>query len=132
MARNPGKAQTQMRRGRSATSEALLCEQEACSPPVPDDGALPTREKADEELASLARAIAHPARLRILRLLAERDTCVCGELVSEFELAQSTVSQHLKILKDAGLIRGEIVPPHVCYCLEPRGLRRLKGFVEAI
>ena len=87
---------------------------------------------ADGELALLAKAIAHPARVRILRLLAERDTCVCGELVEALPLAQSTVSQHLKILKDAGLIRGEINPPQVCYCLEPAGLRRLKALLGSL
>jgi ArsR family transcriptional regulator len=93
---------------------------------------LPQGEAAEQELVALAKAIAHPARLRILAILAEREACVCGELVDEFALAQSTISQHLKILKDAGLIRGEIMPPHVCYCLEPRGLRRLKGLVASL
>lgn len=109
------------------------CEPGLCPPPAPDDHApLPEGEAADQELALLAKAIAHPARLRILRILAEREACVCGELVEEFSLAQSTISQHLKILKDAGLIRGETLPPRVCYCLEPRGLRRLRSLVETL
>ncbi len=87
---------------------------------------------ADEELAGFARALAHPARVRILRLLAVRETCVCGEIVDEIELAQSTVSQHLKVLKDAGLICGEIDGPRTCYCLEPRAMRRLKALVGGL
>ena len=78
-----------------------------CPPPASIDD-LPEGEFDDRELALLAKAIGHPTRVRILRLLAEREACVCGELVDELPLAQSTVSQHLKILKDAGLIRGEI------------------------
>lgn len=109
------------------------CVPEICPPPAPlEEVALPEGEAADLELSVLAKAIAHPARLRILRILAEREACVCGELVEEFPLAQSTISQHLKILKDAGLVRGEIVPPRVCYCLEPGGLLRLKGLVASL
>ena len=88
--------------------------------------------KADDELAELAKALGHPARVKILRLLATRNSCVCGELVDELPLAQSTVSQHLKVLKDAGLIRGEISGPRTCYCLEPRALRRLKALIGAL
>jgi ArsR family transcriptional regulator len=87
---------------------------------------------ADGELAELARAVAHPARVKILRLLARRGQCVCGEIVRELPLAQSTVSQHLKILKEAGLVRGEVDGPRVCYCLSPRALRRLKALVAAV
>jgi ArsR family transcriptional regulator len=60
------------------------------------------------------------------------DACVCGDIVSELPLAQSTVSQHLKVLKNAGLIRGEISGPRVCYCIEPRTLRRLKVLIAAL
>lgn len=88
--------------------------------------------KADDELAELARALGHPARVKILRLLATRNSCVCGELVDELPLAQSTVSQHLKVLKEAGLIRGTISGPRTCYCLEPRMLRRLKALIGAL
>ncbi|MCI0703491.1 MAG: metalloregulator ArsR/SmtB family transcription factor [Planctomycetia bacterium] len=83
----------------------------------------------DSELAALAWAVAHPARVQLLRLLVERGGCVCGELVGATELAQSTVSQHLKVLKDAGLIQGEIDGPRVCYCVNPEGLKRLKELV---
>ena len=87
---------------------------------------------ADEELALLAKALGHPARAQILRLLARRQACICGDIVDELPLAQSTVSQHLKVLKDAGLIRGEIDGPRVCYCVEPRTLRRLKALVGGL
>ncbi len=87
---------------------------------------------ADEELATLAKAIGHPARIRILRILARRMTCDCGDIVDELPLAQSTVSQHLKVLKEAGLIRGDVDGARVCYCIEPRSLRRLKVLVAGL
>ena len=89
-------------------------------------------QEADVELAALAKALAHPARVKILRLLARRSGCVCGEIVGELELAQSTVSQHLKIMKEALLIQGEVDGPRVCYCLNPRVLRRLKALVGSL
>lgn len=88
--------------------------------------------EADAELAALSKALAHPARVRILRLLARRNTCICGEIVGELDLAQSTVSQHLKVMKQAGLVQGEIDGPRVCYCLSPRVLRRLKALVGSL
>ena len=87
---------------------------------------------ADEELAHLSKAVGHPARVAILRLLVRREACICGDIVDELPLAQSTVSQHLKVLKEAGLIRGEIDGPRVCYCVEPRALRRLKALVGSL
>ena len=75
-------------------------------------------EQPDTELALLAKALGHPARVQILRLLLARDSCFCGEIVDQFPLAQATVSQHLKVLKDAGLIIGEIDGPRTCYCAE--------------
>ena len=86
----------------------------------------------DEELARLAWAIAHPARLHILRLLTARCNCICGELVGEMGLAQSTVSQHLKVLKEAGLVQGEIDGPRVCYCVNPAAVSRLKELVAGL
>ncbi len=84
-------------------------------------------------LAKLAKALGHPARLAIVRYLAaHRGTCTCGEIVEQLPLAQSTVSQHLKVLKDAGLIEGEIDPPRVCYCLSQRTLDELKRAVAAL
>lgn len=87
---------------------------------------------ADEDLAALAKAVGHPARVQILRLLVRRDACICGDIVDELPLAQSTVSQHLRVLKDAGFIKGEIDGPRTCYCVEPRTLRRLKALVGSL
>ena len=89
-------------------------------------------EAADAELATLAKAIGHPARVKILRLLARRAGCICGEIVEGLDLAQSTVSQHLKSLKEAGLIRGDIDGPRICYCIEPAALRRLRALVGSL
>lgn len=75
---------------------------------------------------AILRAIAHPARFRIVKLLAARQACVCGDLVDELPLAQSTVSEHLKVLKDAGVVRGTIEGPNTCYCLEPAALAWLR------
>jgi ArsR family transcriptional regulator len=88
--------------------------------------------EADAELAALCKALGHPARIHILRLLARRTACVCGELVGELELAQSTVSQHLKVMKEVGLVQGEVDGPRVCYCLDPRSLRRLKALIGSL
>lgn len=86
----------------------------------------------NELLAALAWAIAHPVRVRLLRILLARDSCVCGELVEEFDLAQSTISQHLKILRKAGLVQGEIDGPKVCYCVSPDALKQLKSLVAGL
>ena len=88
--------------------------------------------RSDECLAALAWAVAHPARVRILRLLIGRDSCVCGEIVDEMPLAQSTVSQHLKILKESGLVQGEIDGPRVCYCINRDRLAELKLLVASL
>ncbi|MDP4280615.1 MAG: metalloregulator ArsR/SmtB family transcription factor [Bacteroidota bacterium] len=78
-----------------------------------------TNYKEDEvQLAQFAKALSHPARIAILKLLASMDTCFCGEIVEELPIAQATVSQHLKELKDAGLIQGCIEPPKIRYCIE--------------
>jgi ArsR family transcriptional regulator len=84
---------------------------------------------ADEQLATLARALGHPARVAILRQLAERGECVCGEIVDAMPLAQATISQHLKVLKDAGLVQGEIDGPRVCYCVNPETVKRFQKLV---
>jgi len=105
-----------------------------CAPPLESEPDLRPVEgpEADAELAALAKALGHPARVQILRLLARRSTCVCGEIVDEVGLAQSTVSQHLKVMKAAGIIQGEVDGPRVCYCLAPRCLRRLKALVGGL
>lgn len=73
-----------------------------------------TREQA---LAAFAKALSHPARITILGILSKKEECICGEIVEDLPLAQSTVSQHLKELKEAGLILGETVGPRSCYCI---------------
>jgi ArsR family transcriptional regulator len=87
---------------------------------------------ADADLALLAKALGHPARVRIIRHLAHRKSCMCGDIVKELPLAQSTVSQHLKVLKNAGIIQGTIDGPCVCYCLDSSALSRLKSLLANI
>ena len=106
---------------------------ECCAPALPQADLRPIEgEAADAELAALSKALGHPARVAILRILARRNACICGDIVEELPLAQSTVSQHLKVLKDAGLIRGDVEGPRVCYCIEPRALRRFKALVGGL
>jgi ArsR family transcriptional regulator len=88
-----------------------------------------TPTAGDEELAVLAKGLAHPARAAIVRLLTQRGTCICGDLVDRLPLAQATVSQHLKALKEAGWISGTVDGPRVCYCVNPRAVERLKALV---
>jgi DNA-binding transcriptional ArsR family regulator len=72
----------------------------------------------DNRVARYAKALAHPARVAILQLLLKKDACICGDIVEGLPLSQSTVSQHLKELKEAGLIKGEIEGAKVCYCID--------------
>lgn len=88
-----------------------------------------TPGRGDADLARFAKALGHPARIEILKMLIERGDCQCGAIVDRLPLAQATVSQHLKVLKDAGLIRGEIDPPRVCYCVNPQTVARLKALI---
>lgn len=81
----------------------------------------------DELLALRLRALAHPARLAIVRALAQTDRCQCGQIVRGLTLAQSTVSQHLKVLKEAGLVTGTIEGPRSCYCLDRDTVAILAG-----
>ena len=76
-------------------------------------------------IATLAKALAHPARIAILDILGKRDHCICGELVDALPLSQASVSRHLKALKDAGLIKGEIDGPRSCYCLNRSAIEDL-------
>jgi DNA-binding transcriptional ArsR family regulator len=84
------------------------------------------------ELAILAKAIGHPARIAIIEYLLKTDSCICGDIVNELPLAQPTVSQHLKELKNAGLIKGSIEGTAICYCINQQGFNKLKGFFENI
>lgn len=74
----------------------------------------------ENKLAKYAKALGHPARIAILKLLAQKQTCICGDIVDELPLSQSTVSQHLKELKAAGLIKGDIDGASVCYCIDEK------------
>ncbi len=97
----------------------------------PSQAKLPADESA-EELARLAWAVAHPTRVRIVRMLIRRKSCVCGEIVDQLPLAQSTVSQHLKILKETGLVQGEVDGPKVCYCIDAETLKKLKSLIACL
>ena len=87
-------------------------------------------DREDEVLADRLKALAHPARLRIVEILAARGTCICGQIVEVMPLAQATVSQHLKVLKDAGLLRGTIDGPRSCYCLDAGALADLRRALD--
>ena len=82
--------------------------------------------KSQNEIAALAKALGHPARVAILQFLAVQKSCVCGDIVNELPLSQSTVSQHLKELKKVGLIKGDIEGPSVCYCVDVKVLTKAK------
>ena len=81
-------------------------------------------------LAKMLKALGNPVRFRIMRYLAEKQACITGDIVEFTMLAQSTVSQHLKVLREAGLIEGEIEGPATCYCISAEGIRFLKSFVD--
>mgnify|MGYP001470466291 CR=1 FL=1 len=91
-----------------------------------------TKNADDERLATLAKALAHPARLKILALLGRTPGCIGGDIVQAVGLAQSTVSEHLRILKAAGVIKGQIDPPRVCYALAPGALTPLAGWIGSL
>src|SRR5688572_11556872 len=98
-------------------------EPRCCTPAVDVKTAI---QDTDTELARLAAALGHPARVAIVRFLKEKGVCICGEIVEVLPLAQSTVSQHLKTLKEAGLVQGETDGPRSCYCINPAALDRLR------
>jgi ArsR family transcriptional regulator len=104
------------------------CYVPALAPPLP----LPEGPAGEQLLAALTRALGHPARVRILKLLLDKDVCIAGELADEVPLAASTVSQHLKVLKEAGLIRGEVDGPRRCYCVDRAVVGQLKALVGGL
>ena len=112
-------------------TEDTLC----CPAPEPES---PTElrglegAEADEELAKLAKAMGHPARVRIVRMLSRKEARVCSQIVDELPLAQSTVSEHLRILKDAGLVRSSQDGPRVGYCINFDTLRKMKALIAII
>lgn len=84
------------------------------------------------ELAILAKALGHPARIAIIDYLLKVETCICGDIVNELPLAQPTISQHLKELKNAGLIKGNFEGTTICYCINESGFEKIKDFFKAI
>jgi ArsR family transcriptional regulator, arsenate/arsenite/antimonite-responsive transcriptional repressor len=84
------------------------------------------------ELAILAKALGHPARIAIIEYLLKVDSCICGAIVNELPLAQPTVSQHLKELKNAGLIKGNFEGASICYCINEAGFEKIKSFFQDI
>ncbi len=88
--------------------------------------------KNQNTIATLAKAIAHPARIAILEYLLKVDNCICGDIVNELPLAQATVSQHLKELKNAGLIKGNIEGNAICYCIDEGAVKKLQTYFVAL
>lgn len=87
---------------------------------------------SDVDLARLAKALGHPARVAIVRRLIQQGECICGQIVLGLPLAQATVSQHLKVLKEAGLVSGEVDGPRVCYCVNPKAVQKIQELIGAI
>ncbi|MEY2899413.1 MAG: hypothetical protein RL138_1466 [Bacteroidota bacterium] len=85
--------------------------------------------KKQNEIANIAKALSHPARVAIVQLLLKKESCVCGTIVDELPLAQATISQHLKELKIAGIIKGSIEGNSLCYCLDQKNLKLLSEFI---
>jgi ArsR family transcriptional regulator, arsenate/arsenite/antimonite-responsive transcriptional repressor len=103
-----------------------------CPAPVAPPVAVAPALEADEELARLAKALGHPARVKIMRRLLELDECMAGAIGEDLPLAQSTVSQHLKVLREAGLIHGEVAGTRICYCADAAGIERLRRLLDEL
>lgn len=86
----------------------------------------------ENKIAKYAKALAHPARVAILQLLIKKQACVCGDIVDDLPLSQSTVSQHLKELKEAGLIKGDIEGVKVCYCIDEKEWETAKNYLSQL
>ncbi len=86
----------------------------------------------DNKISKYAKALAHPARVAILQLLIKKQACVCGDIVDELPLSQSTVSQHLKELKEAGLIKGDIDGAKICYCIDEKEWEIAKEYLNSL
>jgi DNA-binding transcriptional ArsR family regulator len=86
----------------------------------------------ENKLARYAKALAHPARIAIIQFLLKKQSCMCGDIVEELPLSQSTVSQHLKELKEAGLIKGEIEGVKVCYCIDAKEWREAQAWLNKL
>ena len=107
------------------TSATECCAQDSLSPAL-------RHPELELELATLAKALAHPARIRILRVLIAQESCIAGDLQAEVGLAASTVSQHLKSLKEAGWVQGEVDGPRRCYCIAPATRERFQTLLGEI
>ncbi len=83
----------------------------------------------DNKVAKYAKALSHPARVAILKMLIQKQSCICGDIVDELPLSQSTVSQHLKELKEAGLIQGDIEGAKVCYCIDEKEWKQAQNYL---
>ncbi|MBK8518518.1 MAG: winged helix-turn-helix transcriptional regulator [Saprospiraceae bacterium] len=94
-------------------------------------GATKTEHFTDEQnrIASIAKALGHPARIAIMEYLVKTSACICGDIVNELPLSQPTVSQHLKELKEAGLIKGSIEGTSICYCVNAEALKMLSNYL---
>ena len=97
-----------------------------------DTGPIEPRRLSGDEIASVSKALGHPARLKIVQHLKKIDQCICGQIVETLPLAQSTVSQHLKTLRAAGIVRGEVEGPRTCYCLDQERLEYFKRMAAAL
>lgn len=88
--------------------------------------------KEQNEVAEMAKALGHPARIAILQYLATQESCVCGSIVEEVGLAQATVSQHLKALKEAGFIQGSVDGVSMCYCINTAHINKVNGLLSSL
>jgi len=107
----------------------VVAPEECCDAPAPV-GSVDVPD--DAALAALGKALGHPVRVKILRILASRQACVTGDVVAALPLAQSTVSEHLRVLREAGLVQGEIEGPRTRYCINTAGLAALKAGVASL
>ncbi|TVR15669.1 MAG: ArsR family transcriptional regulator [Planctomycetota bacterium] len=99
-----------------------------CVPVLPEADT----QGSDEALAAMARALAHPLRVHILRRLSQQAQCICADMVNDLALPQSTVSQHLKVLKNAGLVSATASGRTMCYCINHQGLRHLRTLIVSL
>lgn len=88
--------------------------------------------ESQNDISKILKALGHPARVAIIEYLIKVDTCICGDIVNELPLAQPTVSQHLKELKNAGLIKGSIEGNAICYCIEVKAIEKLQAYFAQI
>ena len=121
---SPTKSIASAQAGNEALPATKAGTQDVCA--TPEDPIDKVDPLDDPELAQATKALGNPTRIKIFRLIAERQTCITGELVAELPLAQSTVSEHLRILREANLIQGEIEGPRTSYCINQRVLAALK------